>query len=107
MLAVVVLCTQPREYCIVPEEYIYGLKDLEDQLKTWGVMPTHPHLIYWDRSLLDETTAPVSQNDANFNLPVRTNFPPPPEIDAACYKAQVKRFFSKFLLTFFVECNDS
>lgn len=101
MLAVVVLYSTPREYCIVPEEYIYGLKKLEDQLKTWGVMPTIPHLVYWKRSLLDETIVPVSQNDANFNLAVRTDFPPPPEIDDACYKAQVKRFYSKYSLTIF------
>lgn len=96
MLVVVVLNTKPREYCIVPEAYIHGLKELEDDLKTWGVDPKSNHLVYWKRSFLDHTIVPVSQNDANFNLVPRNDFPPPPEVDAACYKAQIKRFFSKY-----------
>lgn len=100
MLVVVVLNTKPRKYCIVPEEYVYGLKGLEDQLLTWGVDPKFNHLVYWKRTFLDDTIVPVSQNDANFHLAPRTDYPPPPGIDAACYKAQIKKFYSEYWRVF-------
>lgn len=95
ILAVVVL-KEPREHVIVPEKYIYGLDKLQGELKTWGVNSKVNHLIFWKRSFLDDNVIPDSSEDANFNLTPRDDFPPPPEIDSACYIARVKRFFSKY-----------
>lgn len=96
MLAVVVLCTEQKQHCIVPEKYILGLNDLQDKLKTWGVNNKHNHLVFWKRLFLDDNVAPNSGENPNFQLVPRMDFPPPPEIDSACYLARVKRFFSKY-----------
>ncbi|XP_031635606.1 uncharacterized protein LOC116348676 [Contarinia nasturtii] len=95
MYALVVLLTEPRTYCIIPEEYIYGLREIEDQLKTWGVSK-FDHLIFWTRSLLDDNTAPEILIDPNFQLEQRRDFPPPTEIESACYIGRIKRFFKTF-----------
>lgn len=96
MLAVVVLLTKPQQHVIVPEKYIYGLDKLESQLKTWGVNNQHNHLIFWKRSFLDDDEAPNSIHPANFKLTPLYDFPPPPEIDTACYIGRVKRIFCEF-----------
>lgn len=96
MFAVVVLLTKPREHCIVPEKYIFGLDDLEDQLKTWGANKVHNHLIYWNHTLLNNNIAPDSMSHPPyFNLAICEEFPPPPEIDSVCFHGRVKRFFSE------------
>lgn len=95
-LTVVVLLTEPKQHCIVPENYIFGLVDLQDKLKTWGVNRESKHLIFWKRSFLDDSVVPDSQENPNFFLAPSVMFPPPPEIDSACYMARVKRFFSKY-----------
>lgn len=96
-LAVVVLLTEPeRHHCIVPENCILGLDDLQDQLKTWGVNRKCNHLVYWQRSFLDDNVIPDSQDTPNFGLTTRNDFPPPADVDSACYMARVKRFFSKY-----------
>lgn len=45
LLAVVVLKEQ-KEHIIVPEKYIYGLDQLQGELKTWGVNSKVDHLIF-------------------------------------------------------------
>lgn len=96
-LAVVVLLIEPeRQHCIVPENYIYGLDELQDQLKTYGVNNKRNHLIFWKRSFLDDNIVPDSQEIPNFQLTPRNDFPPPAGIDSACYLARVKRFYSKY-----------
>lgn len=97
MIAVVVLRTNPKYHVIVPESYIFGLKDVQAELKTWGVNNKCDHLVYWKRSFLDDSVVPKSDEIPNFGLMPRTDFPPPPEIDSACYFVRVKRFFSKYL----------
>lgn len=94
-LAVVVLLTEPKYHVIIPENYIHGLDELQHQLKTWGVNKKHDHLIFWKRSFLDHNVAPDSIEKANFSLEPRNDYPPPTNIFSACYKARVKRFFSK------------
>lgn len=96
-IAVVVVQTKPKYHVIVPESYIFGLDDLQAQLKTWGVNNKCDHLIYWQRSFLDDSVVPKSDGNPNFNLVPRSDFPPPPEIDSACYLVRVKRFFSEYL----------
>lgn len=96
-LAVVVLLTEPeRHHVIIPENYIYGLDKLQDQLKTWGVNSKRNHLVFWKRSFLDDTVIPDSQESPNFEMTPQNDFPPPEGIDSACYLARVKRFFSKY-----------
>lgn len=96
MFAVVVLLTKPRKHCIVPEKYIFGLDEVEDQLKTWGANKVHDHLIYWNRSLLNDNIAPDSiSHPPNFNVAKCEEFPPPSQISSACFLGRVKRFFSK------------
>lgn len=94
MFALVVLRAKPLTYCIVPEEYIYGLDEIEDQLKTWGVSKSD-HLVFWTRSLIDDVTAPNTVIVPNFNLDPCQEYPPPPEIHSTCYLGRVKRFFSE------------
>lgn len=100
MLAVVVLLTKPQQHVIVPEKYIYGLDELESELKTWGVNNQHKHLIFWKRSFLNDDVAPDSIDQANFHVEVHDVFPPPPEVDTACFFGRVKRFFCKCRLHF-------
>lgn len=95
MLAVVVLLTKPQIHVIVPDKYIYGLDKLEPQLKTWGVNKQHKHVIFWKRSFLDDNETPDSIDPADFHLVPCDNFPPPTEIDTACFFGCVKRFFGK------------
>lgn len=104
MFAVVVLDTLPRINLIVPEQFIYGLREFEDQLKTWGVSKKC-HLVFWTRSLMDDNTASNTNIVPNFDLDRREDYPPPPEIESACYLARVKRFFSKFHCKFFSDCS--
>lgn len=96
MLALVVLLTKPKQHCIVPEKYIHGLDKVEDQLKTWGVNSKHTHLIFWKRSFLDDSVVPDSSERPNFHLELRNDFPPPAEIDSACFHGRVKRFYSEY-----------
>lgn len=97
-LAVVVLLTKPeRQHCIVPENCIFGLDKLQDDLKTWGVNRKCDHLVFWKRSFLDDNVLPDLQENPNFQLTPCDVFPPPAEIDSACYMARIKRFFSKYL----------
>lgn len=99
MFAVVVLLTKPREHCIVPEKYIFGLDEVEDRLKTWGANKVHDHLIYWNRILLNNDIAPDSSlHPPDFNVDKCEVFPPPPQIDSVCFFGRVKRFFSKYIL---------
>lgn len=95
MLAVVVLRTEPKEHCIVPENYIFGLNDLQDKLKTWGVNNKCDHLVYWKRSFLDDNVIPSSEETPNFGLVPCLDYPPPAEVNSACYLARIKRFYSK------------
>lgn len=97
MIAVVVVQTNPKYHIIVPESYIFGLNNVQAELKTWGVNNKRDHLVYWKRSFLDDNVVPQSEENPNFYLAPRTDFPPPPEIDSACYKVRVKRFFSEYL----------
>lgn len=98
MLAFVVLLTEPRQHLIVPEKYIHGLDKLEHQLKTWGVNNQHKHIIFWKRSFLDDDVEPDSIDPPDFHLTPREDFPPPAEINMACFFCRVKRFFSEYLL---------
>lgn len=95
MFAVVVLLTKPRAHTIVPENYIYGLKELEDNLKTWGANKKHDHLIFWSQNLLNDDTVPDETIQPNFSSASYDVFPPPPQVKAACYIGRIKRFFSK------------
>lgn len=100
MFAVVVFLVEPRAHCIVPEEYIHGLDEIADEIKTWGANKQHDHLIYWTRSLLDDNIMPDPiSNPPNHQLELSTAFPPPLGIDSACYNGRIKRFFSKFGLS--------
>lgn len=95
MFAVVVLLIKPREHIIVPEGYILGLTDLEDDLKTWGANKTHDHLIFWSNNLLDENIVPDEAIAPDFTFARCEVFPPPAPSDAGCYIGRIKRFFSK------------
>lgn len=95
MFAVVVLLSKPREHCVVPENYIFGLDQMEAELKTWGANKTHNHLIYWNRSLLNDNI--LSNAVPDFHAIKCEVFPPPTNVDAVCFLGRVKRFFSKFL----------
>lgn len=107
MFAVVVLRTEPKQHCVVPEKYIYGLDELQDKLKTWGINNKCDHLIFWKRTFLDDSVAPTSDENPNFQLMPRADFPPSPEINSACYLARVKRFFSEYkFLLFLCSLND-
>lgn len=96
MFVLVVLLTEPHKNCIVPEKYVFGLDEVEDKLKTWGVSK-HNHLIFWTRSLLDDNFDTDSLLPPNFNLDPISEYPPPLGIDSACYIGRVKRFFSKLI----------
>lgn len=101
MLAVVVLQTKPaRVQVIVPEKCIYGLDEVQAQLKTWGVNSQHQHVIFWKRDFLDETIPPNITEQPDFSLTIRDDFPLPTNINAACYYGRVKRFFCKYSMKF-------
>lgn len=103
MLAVVVLQTKSgRVHVIVPEEYIYGLEDVQAQLKTWGINNQHQHAIFWKRDFLDDNIAPNSIDRPDFSLPLRDDFPPPTDIDAACFNGRVKRFFCEYSMKLYI-----
>lgn len=94
MYAVVVLF-QAREHCVVPQEYIFGLDEIEAEMKTWGVHKQHKHLIFWSRALLNDTYPVGIVDPPNFDLDPIDEFPPPDRIDSACYLGRIKRFFSE------------
>lgn len=101
MLAVVVLQTKPeRVQVIVPEKCIYGLDEVQAQLKTWGVNNQHQHVIFWKRDFLDDNIPPNITDQPDFSLPIRDDFPLPTNIDAACYYGRVKRFFCEYPMKF-------
>lgn len=62
--------------------------------KTWGASKKN-HLIFSERSFIDDNTASNAAIVPNFQLDKLQDYPPPPEIESACYLARVKRFFSK------------
>lgn len=96
MFAVVALKTKPRKHCVIPEKYIFGLDKMEDQLKTWGANKAHDHLIFWSRELINDDISPNSMfHPPNFNVDRCEEFPPPLNIDNACYLGRVKCFFSE------------
>lgn len=95
LLAVVVL-KEPKKHVIVPEKYIYGLDQLQGELKTWGVNSKVDHCVFWQRSFLNDDIIPDSNEEPNFQLVPRADFPPPAEVESACYIARVKRFFSEY-----------
>lgn len=95
MFAVVVLLTKPREHCVIPEKYIFGIEQIEAEMKTWGVNKAHDHLIYWSRSLDNDFNPQALLDEPNFNLMQIETYPPPMEINSACYLGRIKRFFSK------------
>lgn len=106
MFVVVVLRTQPRVHIIVPEKYICGLKELEDDLKTWGVNKKHDHLIFWSKDLLNDDS-PDETFEPDFNAVSCDVFPPPRQVNAACYIGRIKCFYSKnktFILIGFRNC---
>lgn len=88
------LLTNPKQHIIVPENYIAGLNEVEAELKTWGVSHRHVHTIFWKRDFLNGQE-PVGNDEPDFNLVPQRDFPPPDDVDIACYKAFVKRFFGK------------
>lgn len=97
ILALVVLSdTRPKVHIIVPEEYVFGLDECQAELKTYGVSKTHSHLIYWKRDFLNDNLVPTADEEPNFYLPTRADFPPPAQIDSACYNAKVKNFYSEY-----------
>lgn len=95
MFAVVVLLTKPRQHIVVPEDYIHGLKELEDNLKTWGTNKKHDHLIFWSKNLLNDDAVPDETIQPDFSSVSCDVYPPPGEVNAACYIGRIKRFFSK------------
>lgn len=91
MFAVVVLLTKPRMHCVVPEKYIFGLEKMEAELKTWGANKTHDHLIFWNRTLLNDNIVPnAAIHPPDFHVDKCEVFPPP--IDSAFFLGRVKRF---------------
>lgn len=96
MFAVVVILSKPLEHCVVPREYIYRFKEVEAGMLTWGVNRTHNHLLFWSNKLLDNDVAPDAiANPPDFSLARLDAFPPPHNLNSACYLARVKRFFGK------------
>lgn len=105
MFAVVVFLVEPRAHCIVPEEYIHGLDEIADEIKTWGANKQHDHLIYWTRSLLDDIAVPCPIIEPpNHQLELSTVYPPV-GIDETCYVGRIKRFFSEFFLNLYFKYN--
>lgn len=100
MFAVVVLLTNPRTHCVLPEEYIFGLENVEAEMKTWGINRNHKHLVFWSRTLFDNAQDYIA-DQPNFSLIPLGEFPPRDEIDSACFFARIKRFFSKLIKTIF------
>lgn len=94
MYVLVVLQTQPHEYCIKPEQYIYDFHEMEEQIKTWGVSK-RDHLVFWSRSLLQDNFGLDDLIVADFHSDLLHEYPPPNGINSGVYHARVKRFFSK------------
>lgn len=66
LLAIVVL-KKRKQHVIIPEKYIYGLNQLQGELKTWGVNNKVDHLIFWKRSFLDDNVFPDAKSKFSFD----------------------------------------
>lgn len=92
---VVALLVQPEKvHCVVPEEYIHGLAEIQADLKNWGVDKRHNNLIFWSKNLLDDDVEPnATLQPPKWDLDISNKFPP--SADSACYYGRIKRFYSK------------
>lgn len=96
MFVVVVILVQPRVHCILPEKYIYGIKEIEADIKTWGIQKQHKYLVFWSRDLLDdEMVSNGIFGTPDFDLIPSAEFPPA-NMNPACYYAKIKQFFRKY-----------
>lgn len=91
---VVVFLISPKKRIIIPEHFVYDL--CEERLKNSGCNKNHTYLIYWSKnSVGDGENAPDIDCVPNFNAPVSEIFPPENDAMEACYKVQLRSFFSK------------
>lgn len=95
---VVVLLVEPQNiHCVVPEEYIHGLSEIQGELKTWGINKQHKSLIYWSDALLDDDAVPNTAIDSpNWDLEIANEFPPNDK--SACYYGRIKGFYGMFTI---------
>lgn len=96
---VVVLLVDPEHiHCVVPEEYIYSLDKIQADFKNWGVDKRHNNIIFWSTILDEVDIAPnATLYPPNWDLDIKTEYPPPEGVNSACYYGRIKRFFGKLI----------